>query len=87
MVDFRYWSYGAARDIGMKQQAYVEYGVSKARFISPTLDGAALLFDAAEEAGYCCWLSVGTPAGRLWTQQKRANFCRCSPLGLTHELR
>ena len=28
-----------------------EYGVPKARFISPTLDGAALLFDAAEEAG------------------------------------
>lgn len=29
----------------------VEYGVPKARFISPTLDGAAHLFDAANDAG------------------------------------
>lgn len=29
----------------------VEYGVPKARFISPTLDGAAHLFDAAKDAG------------------------------------
>ncbi|ACL42440.1 hypothetical protein Achl_4489 (plasmid) [Pseudarthrobacter chlorophenolicus A6] len=28
-----------------------EYGVPKARFISPTLDGAAHLFDAANDAG------------------------------------
>ncbi|GAA4034276.1 hypothetical protein GCM10023063_17810 [Arthrobacter methylotrophus] len=28
-----------------------EYGVPKARFISPTLDGAAHLFDAAADAG------------------------------------
>lgn len=29
----------------------VEYGVPEARFISPTLDGAAHLFDAANDAG------------------------------------
>lgn len=29
----------------------VEYGVPKARFIAPTLDGAARLFDAAADAG------------------------------------
>jgi hypothetical protein len=29
----------------------VEYGVPKARFVGPTLDGAAHLFDAATDAG------------------------------------
>lgn len=29
----------------------VEYGVPKARFVGPTIEGAAHLFDAAEDAG------------------------------------
>lgn len=38
----------------------VEYGVPKARFISPTLDGAAHLFDAASDAGRPDALAVFT---------------------------
>ncbi|MET4144111.1 hypothetical protein [Arthrobacter sp. UYCo732] len=41
----------------------VEYGVPKARFISPTLDGAAHLFDAANDAGRSDALAVFTVDG------------------------
>lgn len=37
-----------------------EYGVPKARFISPTIDGAAHLFDAAADAGNPDALAVFT---------------------------
>ena len=41
----------------------VEYGIPRARFISPTLDGAAHLFDAANDAGKDDALTVFTVDG------------------------
>lgn len=41
----------------------VEYGVPKARFIEPTVDGAAYLFDAAADAGRPEALELRAPDG------------------------
>lgn len=40
-----------------------EYGVPKARFIEPTVDGAAYLFDAAADAGRPEALELRAPDG------------------------
>lgn len=57
----------------------VEYGVPKARFISPSLDGAAHLFDAANDAGKPDALVVFT------VDDARSGCLPCPVEGVGHE--
>lgn len=57
-----------------------EYGVPKARFIEPTIDGAAYLFDAAADAGKPEALELRAPDGA------RSSGKACKTLGEYLEL-
>jgi hypothetical protein len=57
-----------------------EYGVPKARFIEPTVDGAAYLFDAAADAGKPGALELRAPDGA------RSSGKACKTLGEYLEL-
>jgi hypothetical protein len=52
-----------------------EYGVPKVRFIEPTADGAAYLFDAADDAGRRDALELRAPEGA------RSSGRACKTLG------